>query len=322
MSRKPRQHLVGDVHHVMSHSIDNIELFDTREDHLTFMNILDEHLSKHDCLCFGFALMSNHYHLILRPSGEDFSDMMRNINSAYARYVNKTRERRGYVFRDRFKSIPTRNLDYIKKLILYVHANPLRAGKVKNIKELERDKFNSHRYLLKGKSPYSWLDVDYMTAVVSDPDAPLLHGYLKEVQSFRSAGFCDPWQQIENRDAPIPRVLSTLYTKQAKWIKEITAKSDERKKRRAELRKIPNVLQLLMEASCKKFCIDTTQFLGVKRTKERNSALSLFSFWAITVCGYSGSVIGRMLGLDSSTVLRAAKRGSLLAETVAFPIAL
>jgi len=137
MSRPPRQHIVGDVHHVMSHSIDSLVLFDTREDQQIFMNILDKHLTKHDCRCYGFALMDNHYRLILRPSDDDFSRMMRNINSAYARYVNKSRGRSGYVFWERFKSIPTCDQNYIRRLILYVHGNPLRANKIANIKELD-----------------------------------------------------------------------------------------------------------------------------------------------------------------------------------------
>ena len=143
MSRKPRMHKTGDVHHVMAHGIDSLKLFYTDDHRRYFLSLMDKHFTENKCHCYGFALMDNHYHMILRPSGNNFSDMMRNINSAYASWLNKQLQRNGYVFRNRFKSIPTRDQNYIRNLIMYVHANPLRAGNVLSINEL--DSLPSHR---------------------------------------------------------------------------------------------------------------------------------------------------------------------------------
>jgi putative transposase len=321
MSRPPRQHIVGDVHHVMSHSIDSLALFDTNEDQQTFMNILDKHLTKHDCRCYGFALMGNHYHLILRPSDDDFSRMMRNINSAYARYVNKSRGRRGYVFRERFKSIPTRDQNYVRRLILYVHGNPLKSGKISNIKELKGDEFNSHRYLLKEENPYSWLNVGYMQALLSSSGKNFGNAYLEELSGFSLETF-DPWEADEDREVRIPTMPSSILGAEAEWLKIAIQKSAEEKCRKVKLQKTPNVIQILLETSCNEFELELGVKSFAKRTKNRNKALSLFAHWAVSICGFPGTFIGRIFGLDGSTILRAAERGRSLAETVAFPIAI
>ena len=107
--------------------------------------------------------MSNHYHLILRPSDNRFSTMMQGINDAFARYINRTRNRRGYVFFDRFKSVPTRDQHYISQLLLYIHANPLRANIVKSTSELSKYRWSSHHsYCTGATNQFPWLNTTYI----------------------------------------------------------------------------------------------------------------------------------------------------------------
>ena len=167
MSRKSRQQEPGDIHHVMSHGIDSLNLFETEEDCQKFAEILQKNFEKYDCHCYGFIFMRNHYHLLIRPSGDTLSLVMRTINNTYASYINKTRQRRGYVFWDRFKSIPTRDLFYVKKLVLYFHGNPLRAGIVKSIKELDNYYWSSHTAMTKKLNPFPWLNRDYTLSLFS-----------------------------------------------------------------------------------------------------------------------------------------------------------
>jgi len=66
---------------------------------------------------------------------------MHRLNSAYARYFNKKYKRRGFLFQDRYKSIVTQDTNYFKELIRYIHLNPIRAGRVKSLKNLGRYKW-------------------------------------------------------------------------------------------------------------------------------------------------------------------------------------
>jgi putative transposase len=47
---------------------------------------------------FGFVIMDNHYHFILKINNDHLSDIMHSINLMYAKYINKTQSRSGHVF--------------------------------------------------------------------------------------------------------------------------------------------------------------------------------------------------------------------------------
>jgi len=184
MSRKPRMHETGDIHHVMSHGIDSLNLFENEQDCQTFLAILEKNFLQFECHCYGFVFMKSHYHLLIRPSGENLSKMMRIINNTYARYINKSRNRRGYVFFDRFKSIPTRDLNYVKNLILYIHANPIRANIVSSTKELDSYSWSSHNLLKEDTSSCSWFKRDYILSMFTSQNSSSYKNYTKELRSY------------------------------------------------------------------------------------------------------------------------------------------
>ncbi len=61
----------------------------------------------------------------------DVSEFMRNVQSAFARWYNKTYQRRGRFWADRFKSVYLETAQAVLDCILYVELNPVRAGLVK-----------------------------------------------------------------------------------------------------------------------------------------------------------------------------------------------
>lgn len=60
----------------------------------------------------------------------DVSELMRNIQSGYARWYNQNNNRRGRFWADRFKSVYLENEDAVLDCMLYVELNPVRAGLV------------------------------------------------------------------------------------------------------------------------------------------------------------------------------------------------
>jgi len=65
----------------------------------------------------------------------DVSEYMRNIQSAYARWFNRSFQRRGRFWADRFKSVYLENLKAVLDCMLYVELNPVRAGLVERPEE-------------------------------------------------------------------------------------------------------------------------------------------------------------------------------------------
>lgn len=77
---------------------------------------------------FAFVIMNNHYHLALRTGKQPLSKIMHRINSNFARYYNRDRERTGPVFEGRYKALPIQDESYLLTVIRYIHRNPVRAG--------------------------------------------------------------------------------------------------------------------------------------------------------------------------------------------------
>ena len=72
----------------------------------------------------AYCLMDNHVHLLVHPRGGDISKFMRAINNPYARYYNKTYERRGHLFGERFKNIIIKDEVQLLRTSTYIHNNP------------------------------------------------------------------------------------------------------------------------------------------------------------------------------------------------------
>jgi REP element-mobilizing transposase RayT/DNA-binding transcriptional regulator GbsR (MarR family) len=125
-----------------------LSIFSDDADRRYFLDQLSQSIKKNNYLCYGWALMSNHFHVIVRCSDHPLDCFMRGLNSKYARYFNKRHNRRGYLFQDRFKSIISQDQQYLEELIRYVHLNPLRAGLCKDLKALDTYPWCGHSVLM------------------------------------------------------------------------------------------------------------------------------------------------------------------------------
>jgi hypothetical protein len=65
----------------------------------------------------------------------DVSELMRNIQAAFARWYNRTYDRRGRFWADRFKSVYLEKGNAVLDCMLYVELNPVRAGLVERPEE-------------------------------------------------------------------------------------------------------------------------------------------------------------------------------------------
>ncbi len=72
-----------------------------------------------------YALMPNHFHLLLRERKTGgITLFMRRVGTAYAMYFNLRYERVGALFSARFKAIHVAEDLYMRRLVNYIHANP------------------------------------------------------------------------------------------------------------------------------------------------------------------------------------------------------
>jgi len=132
MPRQPRQHSAGVCFHVINRGNNRQQLFRKPEDYAAFVAILTDALSKFEIDLLCWCLMSNHWHLVLRPrTDKAMAEFMRWLTLTHVRRHHKHYEiENGHLYQGRYKSFPVEEDDYFLNLCRYVESNALRAGLV------------------------------------------------------------------------------------------------------------------------------------------------------------------------------------------------
>ena len=126
MPRQARLDARGVLHHVMARGIEQGLIFRDDRDRDDFVRRLSELAEKEAWLIYAWALMPNHFHLLVRTGKNPLSRNMRSLMSGYAGYFNRRHKRHGHVFQNRYKSIVCEEETYFLELVRYLHLNPLR----------------------------------------------------------------------------------------------------------------------------------------------------------------------------------------------------
>ncbi|MDZ7696654.1 MAG: transposase [Deltaproteobacteria bacterium] len=112
------------------------------------------HYKETQTQCYAWALIPNHFHLLLRTGPTELSKVMRRLMTGYAVTFNKRHKRSGHLFQNRYKSIICEEDPYLLELVRYVHLNPLRAKLVQDLNELDKYPWAGHSAILgNGKNP-------------------------------------------------------------------------------------------------------------------------------------------------------------------------
>ena len=86
---------------------------------------------------FCWALIPNHFHLLLQTGKSPIANVMRRLLTGYSVKFNRRHKRHGHLFQNRYKSILVQEEPYLLELVRYLHLNPLRAGIVSTLEELQ-----------------------------------------------------------------------------------------------------------------------------------------------------------------------------------------
>ena len=148
MPRQARLDAPGLLQHVMARGIERRKLFRDDKDCNSFLERLAIILEETQTQCYAWALIPNHFHLLLRTGPTPLSKVMRRLMTGYAVTFNKRHRRSGYLFQNRYKSVICEEDPYLLELIRYIHLNPLRAKLVQDLKELDKYPWAGHSAIL------------------------------------------------------------------------------------------------------------------------------------------------------------------------------
>jgi len=148
MPRLARLDITGLLQHVIVRGIERRDIFNDDHDRQLFVDRLFSLCSETGVRCYAWALLSNHFHLLLMPTSTPLSFFMRRLLTGYAVSFNRRNKRSGHLFQNRYKSIVCEEEAYLLELVRYIHLNPLRSGMVSKLEELDHYPWSGHAVLM------------------------------------------------------------------------------------------------------------------------------------------------------------------------------
>tara|TARA_R110002051_G_C8667091_1_gene489851 strand:+ start:371 stop:943 length:573 start_codon:yes stop_codon:yes gene_type:complete len=137
----------GKIYHLYSRSIGNQELFLRDENYKFFLVKYSQYCEE----CFdtiAYCLIPNHFHFLVRvkeiQKDAQIVKSFSNFLNCYAKAFNKSIGRNGGLFQRKFKRKLIDDEDYLSRIILYIHLNPIKHGLVKKVNEWKYSSFEAY----------------------------------------------------------------------------------------------------------------------------------------------------------------------------------
>lgn len=326
MPRQARIDASGALHHIIGRGIERREIFCDDEDRDDFLQRLEGITSQSKTRCYAWALLPNHFHLLLKTGNVPIATVMRRLLSGYASRFNRRHLRSGHLFQNRYKSILCQETVYLKELARYIHLNPLRTGIVKTIGELDRYRYCGHGDLM-GKRFNDWQETASVLSLFADHVSTARRRYRQFVKAgisqgrrpeliggglVRSAG---GWQAVQAlREAGVHQKSDERILGDSEFSEEVLARAEEGLHQRYSLAAKGIGIEQLMQAVSELTGVPVEALAGPGKKRENVKARRLLCFWAVTELGMALSDLARRLGVAVSTVSLAVGRGAQLVD--------
>jgi putative transposase len=326
MPRQARIDAPGALHHIIARGLERREIFCDQRDREDFLGRLEEIVTQSKTRCYAWALIPNHFHLLLKTGKVPVATVMRRLLSGYAGYFNRRHHRSGHLFQNRYKSVLCQEDVYLKELVRYIHLNPLRAGIVKDLEELDHYRYCGHGYLL-GNGQNGWQETASVLALFGDHVSAARRCYREFVEQgidqgnrpdlvggglLRSAG---GWLGIQAlRKAGIVQRSDERILGDGDFVETVLAESKEELQRKYALAAKGLGFEQLVHWVSGLTGIPRHAMSGPGKERQSVKARSLLCFWAVKELGISLTDLGGRLGISVPTVSVAVQRGEQIVE--------
>ena len=103
----------GALHHIIVRRIDRSLIFKDDIDRNNFLDRLGGIIQETRTHCFAWALIPNHFHLLLKTGTVPIAALMRRLLTGHAVTFNRRHRRAGHLFQNRYKSILCQQEPYL-----------------------------------------------------------------------------------------------------------------------------------------------------------------------------------------------------------------
>lgn len=313
MPRSARLDIPNLLQHVMVRGIEHCDIFRGDDDRRRFVERLSGLLTETDTQCYAWSLMTNHFHLLLKPASQPLAVLMRRLLTGYAVVFNKMHTRSGHLFQNRYKSIVCNEETYLMELVRYIHLNPLRAGLVANMDELDRYPWCGHAVLM-GKRPMAGQETREVLVRFGASTAQARRRYRSFVEDGIVMGQRSDLMgggrrrnQGEAADAPEEESFDDRILGHGEFVDAL--------RRQMELSGIDTIrlsLPALADYVCDEMGVDKTAIRHPSKARRLAEARGVICFLAVRELGYKGIEVGRLLHLGPTGVSLAVRRGECI----------
>ena len=315
------------MHHIIIKGIERRKIFRDDKDRDDFLNRLAKLLPETQTLCNAWALIPNHAHFLFRTGKVPLATLMRRLLTGYAIYFNRRHRRCGQLFQNRYKSIVCQEDLYLKELVRYIHLNPIRAGIVNDLKELNKYPYCGHRVLMGGEKR-DWQDTHYVLSTFGGKVNSARRVYYSFLEEGANQGHRDEltggglirslggWSEVKKT-----RLKDLTHTKsderilgESDFVDSVLSQADENFERYYEVKRQGYNLAKIAERVAMICKIDMEDIFSKGKQKTKVRARSLFCYWASCELGIPLTELARHLGLSVPGVGYAVERGKLIAQ--------
>jgi putative transposase len=321
MPRKSRLDAPGALHHIIARGIDRRDIFKDDKDRDSFLERLGDILAETQTLCFAWALIPNHFHLLLKTGATPISTVMRRLLTGYAVSFNRRHRRYGHLFQNRYKSILCQEDPYLLELVRYIHLNPLRAGIVNDLRSLDKYRYSGHGVILK-KRKYSWQNSEYVLRLFAEKVSTARRRYREYVKKGVSQG-----RQPELVGGGLIRSLGGWSAVKAlrkagaymkgderilgggDFVENILAQAEENLERKYRLEAEGYDFNMVVDRVAHLMRLKREEVLSPGKYKKVVEARSVICYWAVRELGISQGVLAQKFGITQPAISMAVKRG-------------
>jgi len=145
MGRLPRPIEDGFVYHALNRGYNRAHVLKRASDRDAFLEALGKTRERYPFRLFGYCLMTNHVHLLLRPEpGQSISRIMQSLTVAHIRRYYARYRSVGQVWQGRFRSPVVQEGEHLMTVLRYIEANPLRARIATDLPEYRWSSYQAH----------------------------------------------------------------------------------------------------------------------------------------------------------------------------------
>ncbi|NTW68236.1 MAG: hypothetical protein HGB23_00120 [Chlorobiaceae bacterium] len=320
MPRGARLDAPGTLHHVMVRGIEGNSIVFDDADRAFFVSRMGKIATATATKIYAWALMTNHAHILLRSGAAGLSTFMRKLLTCYAAGFNRTHNRHGHLFQNRYKSIVCEEEPYFLRLVSYIHLNPLRAGLVGSVEELERYRWSGHAAVM-SRIRYEWQDREYVLGYFGERESSARKAYLEFVTTESGVGSqpeltggglirsIGGWSEVKSlRQRGEKQFSDERILGSGDFVREILDEAEDSVKERLPAVSMEVDAAERLQQACEESGIKVQALQGGSRTRECALLRKKLAVDYVCELGMSYAGAARLLGISGGAVEKIVKR--------------